>query len=60
MTLNKIVYSALNIKEFKDIPGLCGWEERNNPEILERLRQTQAIVKQRQVQELMDFVSGLT
>jgi hypothetical protein len=58
MTLNQIVYAACNLVEYKDIPGLCGWEERNNPVLLARLREEQALIKAREIEALMAFVSG--
>jgi len=59
MTLNQIIFSTLNITEFKDLPGVVGWEERNNPLILARLREEQEAARQREIQALMDFVSGI-
>jgi len=58
MTLNEIVYAAFNLVEYKDLPGVVGFEERNNPAILERLRETQAAAKAREIEALMAFVSG--
>jgi hypothetical protein len=58
MTLNQIIYAVTNITEYKDLPGLVGWEERNNPILLERLREEQAAVKAREIESLLAFVSG--
>jgi len=59
MTLNQIVYAACNLVEYKDLPGIVGWEERNNPLLLERLREEQASVRQREIESLLLFVSGI-